>query len=401
MRKLVCFWLMFPPLWLAAQTAPRLAPGGLIQLQVAQPGVDVTTPVTAEAGFDPPVVSLGEKAFYRVNINATESAIQWPDSLPGPATLHFGAKRSGQITELEATKFRPHASFLYEVEPDAVGQYTVTNFNVSVADAVVSIPAASLDVAPKTSGLHPARQLLLETEATNVYLGQPFHVRVILPSGPGNQAEVLSGIEFSGDGLMIDKASSHQSIGPISVHGVLMSGFVAELAVKPMTAGHLKFSAQAFTVGSQYQYAGNISIRGPVTLSVGPPKYELLVSDPLEIHVRPVPTEGELPGYTGAIGKFFQDPPHLSTNRLQVGEPLQLKLTFHGQGDLSRFVPPLPPRSRQWQVIADPPPATTFTLIPLTDEARETPAIPFSYFDPETGVYEDLTIPAQPVTVVG
>ena len=64
-------------------------------------------------------------------------------------------------------------------------------------------------------------------------------------------------------------------------------------------------------------------------------------------------------------------------------------------------MPPAAPRSRDWQVIADPPPATGFTLIPLTDEAQETPAIPFSYFDPATGKYVDLTIPSLPVTVVG
>ena len=61
----------------------------------------------------------------------------------------------------------------------------------------------------------------------------------------------------------------------------------------------------------------------------------------------------------------------------------------------------MPPRSRDWQIIADHPPATGFTLIPLTDEARETPAIPFSYFDPATAKYVDLTIPPLPVTVVG
>jgi hypothetical protein len=37
--------------------------------------------------------------------------------------------------------------------------------------------------------------------------------------------------------------------------------------------------------------------------------------------------------------------------------------------------------------------------VPLTDEIHETPAIPFSYFDPARGVYVDLTIPSVPVTV--
>jgi len=76
-------------------------------------------------------------------------------------------------------------------------------------------------------------------------------------------------------------------------------------------------------------------------------------------------------------------------------------VVFHGAGELSRLVPPAPPRSRDWQIIADNPPATGFTLIPLTDEVQETPAIPFSYFDPATAKYVDLTIPPLPVTVTG
>jgi len=91
----------------------------------------------------------------------------------------------------------------------------------------------------------------------------------------------------------------------------------------------------------------------------------------------------------------------LSTNRLRVGEPAHLKIIFHGDGNLTRFVPPAPPRARDWQIIADNPPASGFTLIPLTDDVHETPVIPFSYFDPATGNYIDLTIASLPVTVVG
>ena len=41
----------------------------------------------------------------------------------------------------------------------------------------------------------------------------------------------------------------------------------------------------------------------------------------------------------------------------------------------------------------------TYTLIPLSEKAQATPAIPFSYFDPRREAYLDLTIPAQSVTV--
>jgi hypothetical protein len=41
-----------------------------------------------------------------------------------------------------------------------------------------------------------------------------------------------------------------------------------------------------------------------------------------------------------------------------------------------------------------------FTLVPISDNVRETPAIPFSCFDPERGEFVDLTIPSLPITVL-
>jgi hypothetical protein len=378
---------------------PQIPAAAQAQLQIQQPTVDVSSPVTASAAFDPAAVRPGEKTFYRVNVDATESSIQWPADLSAPAELKFGAHASGQITQFLGSKFRSLTTFLYEVRPTAAGHFTITNFTVNASGQTVEIPAASLDVVADNSSSPPARQLVLETSATNVFLGQPFRVRVLLPASPANEIEALREIEINGDGLMTDKSAMRQSIEVANVGGQLKPVFACEMTLTPIAAGPLKLSAQGFTAGREF--AGPISIRGQVNLPGGPAKYVLLVSEPVEIKVRPLPAEGDSPGFTGAIGKFFRDPLQLATNRLRVGEPVQLKMAFHGEGDLTRFVPPAPPRSRDWQIIADPPPATSFTLIPLTDETHETPVIPFSCFDPAMGKYVDQTIPPLPVTVVG
>jgi hypothetical protein len=400
--NLVSCFLLFTPVALHAQTPPHLPPGGLVQLQVAQPAVDVSSPVTATAEFDPLVVRPGGKTFYRVNIRAAETSIRWPAKIPVPSGLKFGADARGQLTEFLGNKFLPLTAFVYEVRPAAAGHFTVTNFTVNISGRTVEIPAASLEVVvtnPATMEAGAPMELALKISATNLFLGQPFHARVMLPAGPGNRIEALREIQLDGDGLMSDKTAMRRSIEVVNINGRLMPAFICEMTVTPIAAGTLKFSAQGFTAGREF--SGPITIHGQVTLPGGPPKYDLLVSEPVEIHVRPLPATGETPAFTGAIGKFFRDPPRLSTNRIQVGEPVSLKVVFHGEGDLTRFVPPVPPLSRDWQIIANPPPATGFTLIPLTDETHETPAIPFSYFDPETAKYEDLTIPPLPVTVTG
>jgi hypothetical protein len=139
-----------------------------------------------------------------------------------------------------------------------------------------------------------------------------------------------------------------------------------------------------------------------VTLAGGTPQYNFLTSEPVDINVSPLPMAGRPDSFTGTIGRFFMDEVHLSANRLHTGQPISMVVSVHGEGDLNRFVPPAVPRSQDWQIIAQSDtPGINFTLIPRTDEVRATPAIPFSYFDPESGQYVDATIPPQPVTVEG
>jgi len=384
-----------------AQMPPQISPGAAAQLIMRpQPPVDNSRleNVTATAEFDPPVVRPGEKTFYRVTITATQNSIEWPDQITAPAELKFGPSVRGQLMQPDGMPFQPHTEFVYEVTAAAAGNLTVSNFFVPVGGRSVEIPAASLDV-DSSAVSQPPRMLLLEASTTNLFFGQPFRVRVILPAAQGNQIEALHDVQFNDRGFLTDKLDTRQSVEVGNFDGQLKPAFVYETAVTPLAAGTFTLSAQAFTAGSDF--AGPVTLQGQVTIPNGPTKYVLLISEPLEINVRPLPVEGELPGFTGAIGRFFRDPPQLTTNRLRVGEPVRLKIVFHGEGDLARLVPPAAPRSRDWQIIADPPPATGFTLIPLTDETHETPAIPFSCFDPATGKYADLTISSLPVTVLG
>jgi hypothetical protein len=383
---------------LCAQTPPQIPPNAQAQLQVQQPPVDVTSPVSAAAEFDPVAVQPGEKFFYRVNVDAAESSIEWPEKIPLPVELRAESSARGQITRLQGNKFRPLTSFVYELRSTAAGRFTVPGFSVNVSGQPVQIPAATLEVNPSVAR-SPSRHLLLEVSPTNIFIGQPFRVRVVLPASPKNEIEALREIQFNGEGLMTDKTASRQSIETANVGGQLRPVFICEMTVTAIAPGPLNFFAQAFTAGREF--TGPISIRGAVSLPGGQPNYVLLLSDVVALNVRPLPMAEELPGFTGAIGKFFFDPPQLSTNRIRVGEPVQLKIAFHGEGDLTRLVPPAAPRSRDWQIIADPPPATSFTLIPETDEATNTPAILFSYFDPQTAKYADLSIPPLPVTVIG
>ncbi len=392
--------LLFAPLPLLAQLPPQLPPGGLIQLQMAQPVVDNSLPVTAMAVFDPSVVRAGEKTFYRVTVTTTESSIQWPEKITAASELKFGPTTHGQMMQLQGNQYRPVTAFTYEVQATAAGHFVISNFVVNALGQRVEIPVAEIQVIPGNSPPLPvARELELQASATNVFLGQPIRIRVMLPAAQANEIDALREVEINGNGVMTDNTSVRQAVETVNRGGQLKPAFIYETTVTPIATGPLELSAQAFTAGREF--GGAITITSPAVIHSGLPRYDLLVSEPLELKVRPLPVDAELPGFTGAMGVFIADKPQLSTNRFHVGEPVRLRVAFHGVGILARFVPPMVPRSRDWQIIADPPPATGFALIPLTDEVQATPAIPFCSFNPAAGEFVDLTIPSLPVTVIG
>ncbi|HEX7571005.1 MAG TPA: BatD family protein, partial [Verrucomicrobiae bacterium] len=409
------FWLCGSCLPVRAQTNSPIPLNPQLQLILAQPLVDITTPVTATASFDPPVVGVGEKAVYRVTFSALEASLRWPPKIPAPAGLNMTPSAQGQTMQVIGNTYRPLTSVNYHAHAGRPGFFTMPAFWVEVYGKPVLVPEARLEVAEKLDAAHePARQLLLEPASTNLFVGEMLGVRVLAPGSLANVVEALATLEFNGDGFFADKSNGKQSIERLEVSGRVVATFVAEANVIPIAAGEQTLTVHAFTSGAQFN--GPVVIHGQATIPGGTVQPVLLDSDPVVIQVRPLPAGGAS-GFTGFIGNLTVDPPQLSTNKVRVGDPFKLFVTFRSDGNLARFVPPPPPRVAGWQIFpampAEPmattpptaPPANggvtfAYTMIPMTEEPHTTPAIPFSCFNPQKAAFGDLTIPGVALTIV-
>ena len=380
---------------LRAQVSPHVSPAQAAAMQVVQPLADLSSPLTVTAGFDPPAARVGQTVFYRVALDGPGGDIKWPGVISAPPQLKFGSMSQDQLVHGFSNKILLLDSYLYEVRATAAGHFVVPGFNVILDGKPVQIPAATLDVDKSIPGPAP-RKLVLEVSATNVFLGQPLRASVILPASPENQIEALREVQFGGNGFSSDLTTMKQAVEPIGLNGRTNEAFIYEITLTPIEAGPIALSAQAFAAGRDF--FGPITASGPVVISGGPPRYVLLTSDPVQVNVRPLPA-GQPADFNGSIGTFNLSPPQLSTNRIQTGQPVRLTVAVHNGSPLNRLVPPAPPTVNDWEIIPDNPPDFSFTLIPLTDAVRQTPAIPFSCFDPASGSYVDLTIPSLPVTV--
>jgi hypothetical protein len=361
------------------------------------------------AAFDPPVVRPNQQSIYRVTFRALEESVEWPKRIPGPAGLDLQPGAHGQLLQLTGPTFIPITSFNTRARAGVPGTFTIPGFVVQIYGKPVTIPPATLQVleaAPESTRLP---DLILEVGRTNLFVGQSVTVRVVLPGTQGGMMQSLQQILLRGRGLLVDQGAIRQSMGAVDAgHGNLL-GFIYETTITPVESGPLSFFAQGFTSGMHFS--------GPITIQPGGFQLArmmptLLESTPVQATARPLPREGRLPGFTGAVGNLALAATSLETNVLRVGDTIRLTATFQCDSNILRLVAPPAPRVPNWQVFA----ATTngtltqqtptqraatfaYILIPLSESVAATPPIPFSFFDPDKGLYKDASIPAMAVTV--
>jgi hypothetical protein len=380
-----------------------------MSLMLSQPKIDVGAPVTAIAWFDPPVIGPGQLSFYRVTFNALEESIDWSPEIAAPPGLGLKAGARGQVLQPVGVTIEPRTSFNYRARPPAIGDFTVPQFTVIVSGKPIVVPAAVLRVAVGVTAPAPL-QPVLEIPSTNLFVGQSAKVRVLMRASTAGSPQVLFQVELGGEGLIVDKGTMRQSVENNVRGGSNFPTFIHETMFTPVTAGKLQAFAQGYCA---VPVAPSVVVtNGRPAPPAAPAQYVLLESDPVELSVKPLPKEGELPGFTGAIGAFTVDPPKLATNFLRVGDPVKLSVAVRSATGFARLVAPPAPQVRDWQVLAETAEGEPtrllqaqgfasfdYTLIPMTAEAQSTPAIPFSCFDPAKATYVDLTIPSLPVTV--
>jgi hypothetical protein len=417
---------------LAAQPTSAPPRDPLISLMTSSPKIEIPAVATATAAFDPPVVRPGDRTFLRVMLTALEESIEWPAKPAAPPQLDILAGAHEQTLQYISNSMQPRAAINYRVRGSSAGVFTVPAFAVKVDGKPVTVPAAQLEVkSDLPEAVMPSAQLTLGLPGTNLYVGQAIQAQLVLQSAPGMLVQGVMQPQLSGEGLLVDLAATRQHVEMAPRVGGNVPTFVCDITFTPMIAGKLDLFAQGFALRYHLPVQIQTVTNGQTRPPPPPPEYMLVESDPLELSVRPLPRDGELPGFTGAIGNLAVGPPKLATNALRVGDPVRLTVTVtnSGEGPLGRLVNPPAPQSPEWQAFvandfapaqplppqqpvtppraglpAQPssfPGVTTFNyiLVPLTKAARATPPIPFSYFDPKAGRYVDLTIPSVPVTV--
>ncbi len=165
---------------------------------------------------------------------------------------------------------------------------------------------------------------------------------------------------------------------------------VGELIVEitPLRAGRLVIEPAALIV--------------PETLFASQQELE---TNGVEVNVSQLPP-GAPDGFDGAVGQFFADA-QVDRTTLTLGEPLTLRLSVTGSGDLQRLPPPDLGLPDDWRVFLNPPRYTAssvtgvrlgekrfeWLIIPARTGTLSLPSVDLVYFDPDAAEYRVTRTP--------
>jgi len=373
--------------------------------------------ISVEATVDRAYVELGQALELTVTVNGKEKS----DPPPAPEVDGIQIRYLGPSTRVSIIngKYSRSVGFMYNVFPLKTGDFEIppVTMNIDGQDYVTSAikvtvvergQAASADEKKDgaVSDLKEKIFLVMGTTKKNFYLQERIPVSIKLFVN-GLSVKNITYPEFERAGFMAEEFQEPQRYQQ-AIEGMLFEVVDFKTAVYPTRTGELSLGPAQETCQIVFQrsssrrrspfnrfdsvfgedffdgFFGGTAIQ-PVTLE----------STDLKINVVPLPEDGQPKGFAGAVGTF-NFVMTVSPQEVAVGDPVTVRMTVSGVGNLQAVEMPAFKDSSLWKVY-EPQIKTEGdrkileqVVIPKGQELTELPVTVFSYFDPNNGKYHTL-----------
>ena len=341
----------------------------------------------------------------------------------------FDVQYVGPSTQVSIVNGQVNASVQhrYSLVPMRAGHFSLGPFSVEyqgkqyqTAQVSVDVGAANQPPAPGQQRAAPQGQaakggsgnqairVTLSVARQEVYLHEPVPIDVRLYIGNVRVADVQYPT-LQGDGLSIDKFPE-PSQQRQDVDGEIFQVVRFQTTVIPLRAGTLTLGPASVQLNLLSRRQGGtfndpffdrFFQNDPFNTERRPMDVR---SDPVTLTVLPLPEEGKPAGFSGAVGTFKMDVSAAPTE-LNAGDPITMKMSITGSGNLSEAQPPALTTAadfRTYEPRVNKTDATTRAfeqvLIPNDANVHAIPPVRFSYFDPQARAYQ--TLESQPIALV-
>jgi hypothetical protein len=300
---------------------------------------------------------------------------------------------SGQVFRANATEATLNFS---GVAPEEEGNYVLPAFNARFPSQIVLVPAITLIVSNKTGYRKEgrARAELVLPERT-FYVGEKITGGVVMRGSEQETVTGSFGLECEAEGFTFQTEGSSFT-QPLQDGLGLMKPF----DLTPIRAGQSEFNLSGIMLVNTGDRISSLNISGR----------DRPFNFRRKLTVEHVPETGRPADWGGSIGKLEITPPDLSNRFPEVGEPIKLKLTLVGEGNLERIIAPEIPGTDTWDIAlaselrqrrSEGRRTFIYTLVPRLPGDLKTPAIRFPTFNPDSKKFEAVEFVSVAVKVSG
>jgi hypothetical protein len=289
---------------------------------------------------------------------------------------------SGQVFRANATEAVLNFS---GVAPEEEGAYVLPAFNARFPAQMVKVPDITLTVSAKTGYRKEGRaRAELVLPARTFYVGEKIAGSVVMRGSEQETVTGTFGLECEAEGFNFQTEGASYTQTLPDGHGLSKP-----FELTPIRAGQSELNLSGIMLVNTGERISSLNVSGR----------DRPFNFRRRLTVEHVPETGRPADWGGSIGKLEVTPPDVSNRFPEVGEPIQLKLTLVGDGNLERIVPPEIPGSDVWDVAplsekrqrrGEDRRTFVYTLLPRVPGELKTPAVRFSTFDPEKKAFESV-----------
>ncbi len=361
--------------------------------------------ITLSADVTPKIISLNETATLRVTVSANQQLgnIRPPNLKAVP---EFNVSYGGASSQYNLTgnQISVSITWTYVLRPKKVGQFMVSSIQISHGNQTYTADPISIKVVPRSK--KPSQSESTQDTFTDAFSGSTHKVEAAVDDPhPYVNEQIIYTFRY----LYTARIPSFNT--PKYTRPSLRQFWTAELERKQgrrqVIDGTL-YSIEEIQVGLFPIAAGKITIE-PAKLSLplaaGRGRLQsssrVLVTNPVEVNVRPLPRESKPTNFAGTVGQYRI---HAQTDRgtVEAGDGFTLRVRVAGTGNIETVPAPTVPTLPN-MAIYDPQITDAigivdskvqgsrtyeYVIIPSKEGHWTVPAINYPYFDPQAENYQ-------------
>lgn len=377
--------------------------------------------VTFDATVNSSRVSLDEVMQLTLTITGVNDNLD-PVSLPVIDGLT--AKYLGPSTNVSVINgvYHSERSFTYNLFPNKVGKsqipaitatiagqtYTTKPIDIEVVEnpsqAQSSAGASNQNQAPSAETLKDKILVIASVDKKEVYLNEriPLKIKLLVNGVPIKDIQYP---QFEKKGFLVDDFDKPQQSSGL-FNGVRYDTVEFKINIYPnhlgdLTLGPVQIQGNViYKTGQSNPFNQEGNFFGADVFNNFFDSYAArpvtVMSDPVVLHVSPLPHENQPNDFSGAIGQSFDFQASVSPLEVKVGDPLTLKMELKGTGNFKNLKMPIfqAPGFKTYapkiKGTGDEKEAEQ-VIIPTSAGIKEVQALHFTYFDTALKDYQTIT----------